>query len=291
VNRIAYFITEAWRGMWHHRSLTFTSIASLAGALLTIGIFLLFTANAQRALSTLGDRREVVVYLRDSATEDEVAALVARMNAMYGTATAVSKQEAWDEFARELGGDELLKAVGENPLPASIRLKLRTEFLNFAAMERIADGLAREPAVEEVRFGGEWVRRLDQFADGLARMNLAVGVIVALGVLVVVANTIRLTVVARRELLQIMALVGASPAFLRAPLLVEGLARRPADRARLSALALGPGLRRRRRDPGPGGKPPGTRHREPEALGCGVPVPTSRARPRSGSRCSCRGLT
>jgi cell division protein FtsX len=67
VNRIAYFITEAWRGMWHHRSLTFTSIASLAGALLTIGIFLLFTANAQRALSTLGDRREVVVYLRDSA--------------------------------------------------------------------------------------------------------------------------------------------------------------------------------------------------------------------------------
>jgi cell division transport system permease protein len=223
VNRIAYFITEAWRGMWHHRSLTFTSIASLAGALLTIGIFLLFTANAQRALSTLGDRREVVVYLRDSATEDEVAALVARMNAMYGTATAVSKQEAWDEFARELGGDELLKAVGENPLPASIRLKLRTEFLNFAAMERIADGLAREPAVEEVRFGGEWVRRLDQFADGLARMNLAVGVIVALGVLVVVANTIRLTVVARRELLQIMALVGASPAFLRAPLLVEGV--------------------------------------------------------------------
>jgi len=236
VNRIAYFITEAWRGMWHHRSLTFTSIASLAGALLTIGIFLLFTANAQRALSTLGDRREVVVYLRDSATEDEVLALVARMNAMYGTATAVSKQEAWDEFARELGGDELLKAVGENPLPASIRLKLRTEFLNFAAMERIADGLAREPAVEEVRFGGEWVRRLDQFADGLARMNLAVGVIVALGVLVVVANTIRLTVVARRELLQIMALVGASPAFLRAPLLVEGVL--VAVMAAVLALAL-----------------------------------------------------
>ena len=236
MNRIAYFITEAWRGMWHHRSLTFTSVASLAGALLTIGIFLLFTANAQRALSTLGDRREVVVYLRDSATDEEVAALVARMNALYGTATAVSKQEAWDEFARELGGDELLKAVGENPLPASIRLKLRTEFLNFAAMERIADALAREPAVEEVRFGGEWVRRLDQFADGLARMNLAVGVIVALGVLVVVANTIRLTVVARRELLQIMALVGASSGFLRAPLLVEGVL--VAVMAAVLALAL-----------------------------------------------------
>jgi cell division transport system permease protein len=223
MNRLAYFVTEAWRGMWHHRSLTLTAIASLAGALLTIGVFLLFTANAQLALSTLGDRREVIVYLRDAAGQEEIDALVSRMNGLYGRATFVSKQEAWDEFTRELGGDELLKAVGENPLPASIRLKLRPEFLNFEAMERIADALAGEPVVEEVRFGGEWVRRLDQFSSSLARINLAVGIVVALGVLVVVANTIRLTVVARRELLRIMALVGASPGFLRAPLLVEGV--------------------------------------------------------------------
>ncbi len=223
MNRLAYFVTEAWRGMWHHRSLTLTAIASLAGALLTIGIFLLFTANAQQALSTLGDRREVIVYLRDAAAQEEVDALVARMNALYGQATYVSRQEAWDEFSRELGSDDLLKAVGENPLPASIRLKLRGEFLNFPSMERIADSLTGEPVVEEVRFGGEWVRRLDQFAASLARINLAVGIIVAMGVLIVVANTIRLTVVARRELLRIMALVGASPGFLRAPLLVEGV--------------------------------------------------------------------
>ena len=223
MNRLAYFVREAWRGMWHHRSLTLTAIASLAGALLTIGIFLLFTANAQQALTTLGDRREVIVYLRDSATEEEVSALTARMNSLYGNATFVSKQEAWDEFSEELGGDELLKAVGENPLPASIRLKLRPEFLNFPSMERIADALAGDPVVEEVRFGGEWVRRLDQFTASLATINLAVGLAVALGVLLVVANTIRLTVVARRELLRIMALVGASPGFLRAPLLVEGV--------------------------------------------------------------------
>lgn len=223
MSRLAYFLTEAWRGMGHHRSLTWTAIASVAGALLTVGVFLLFTANAQLAMSTLGDRREVVVYLKDSAPRAEVDSLTARMDSLYGHATYLSKQEAWDEFARELGGDELLKAVGENPLPASIRLKLRPAFLNFAAMERIADALAGEPVVEEVRFGGEWVRRLDQFAASLTTINLAVGLAVALGVLLVIANTIRLTVVARRELLRIMALVGAGPGFLRAPLLVEGV--------------------------------------------------------------------
>ncbi len=236
MNRLIYFLAEAWRGMWHHRSLTLTAIASVAGALLTIGVFLLFTANAQQALTSLGDRRELIVYLKDSAALPEVQALRTRMEGLYGPATYVSKQEAWDEFARELGGDELLKAVGENPLPASIRLRLRSSYLHFAAMERIADTLAGEPVVEEVRFGGEWVRRLDRFTAGLTTINLAVALVVALGVLLVIANTIRLTVVARRDLLQILALVGAGPGFLRAPLVIEGVL--VATLAALVALAL-----------------------------------------------------
>ncbi len=236
MNRLAFFLGEAWRGMWHHRSLTLTAIASVAGALLTIGVFLLFTANAQQALTSLGDRRELIVYLKDSAALEEVQALRNRMDGLYGPATYVSKQEAWDEFARELGGDELLKAVGENPLPASIRLRLRPGYLHFAAMERIADTLAGEPVVDEVRFGGEWVRRLDRFTAGLTTINLAVALVVALGVLLVIANTIRLTVVARRDLLQILALVGAGPAFLRAPLVIEGVL--VATLAALVALAL-----------------------------------------------------
>jgi cell division transport system permease protein len=162
--------------------------------------------------------------------------LRARMDSLYGVSTYVSKQQAWDEFARELGGDELLKAVGENPLPASIRLRLRPQYLHFAAMERIADVLAGESVVEEVRFGGEWVRRLDRFTAGLTTINLAVALVVALGVLLVVANTIRLTVVARRELLRILALVGAGPGFLRAPLVIEGVL--VATLAAVLALAL-----------------------------------------------------
>jgi len=236
VSRFAYFLAEAWRSLWHHRALTLTAIAGLAGALLTVGVFLLFTANAQLALTSLGDRREVVVYLRDSAPEGQVDSLRARMDTLYGTSSYVSKQEAWDEFARELGGDELLKAVGENPLPASIRLRLRPEYLHFAAMERIADALAGESIVEEVRFGGEWVRRLDLFTKGLGRANLWVAIAVALGVMLVVANMIRLTVLARRDLIRILALVGAGPGFLRAPLVIEGVL--VAGLAALVALGL-----------------------------------------------------
>lgn len=223
MGRLLYFVAEAWRGLWHHRTLTFTALVSLVGGLLVLGIFLALTSNAEHALSALGDRREIVVYLRDSATEAEKNALVARMDSLYGHATYVTRGQAWEEFARELGGTELLEAVGQNPLPASIRLSLRPELLNFDAMERTADALSSEPAVEEVRFGGEWVRRLDQFIATLTFLDLVVGAIVALAVLFVVGNTIRLTMVARQDILRVMALVGAGDAFIRLPLILEGL--------------------------------------------------------------------
>jgi len=193
------------------------------GSFLVLGVFLLFTANVQHALNSLGDRREVVVYLRDSASPDEREALIAALDSLYGVATYVSRERAWEEFAKELGGTELLEAVGQNPLPASIRLKLRPEFLNFKAMEKLSDTLAAQPSVEEVRFGGEWVQRLDSFIATLRFVDLAIGIVVALSVIFVVANTIRLAFIARRETMRIMALVGASNGFIFAPLVLEGV--------------------------------------------------------------------
>ena len=220
---ILWFIREAWRGLWFHRSTTYTALLSVFGSFLVLGVFLLFTSNVQHALNALGDRREVVVYLRDSTKPAEREALIASLDSLYGAATYVSRERAWEEFAKELGGTELLEAVGQNPLPASIRLKLRPEFLNFAAMEKLSDTLASQPSVEEVRFGGEWVQRLDSFIATLRFVDLAIGIVVALSVIFVVANTIRLAFIARRETMRIMALLGASNGFIFAPLVLEGV--------------------------------------------------------------------
>jgi len=100
---------------------------------------------------------------------------------------------------------------------------LRPEFLNFKAMEKLSDTLAAQPIVEEVRFGGEWVQRLDSFIATLRFVDLAIGIVVALSVIFVVANTIRLAFIARRETMRIMALVGASNGFIFAPLVLEGV--------------------------------------------------------------------
>jgi len=222
MTRLLWFVREAWRGLWYHRAATWTALVSAMGAFLVLGVFLLFTANVQRLLTGLGDRREVVIYLRDYASDATRDSLLVQLDSQYGRATYVSREQAWQDFSAQLGGSDLLEAAGQNPLPASIHLKPRPEFETFAATERMADAIAGSPIVETVRFGGEWVRRLDEFVAILRWVDLVVGLVVALSVLFVVANTIRLTLLARRDSLRILALVGAGDGFIFTPLVLEG---------------------------------------------------------------------
>lgn len=223
MERILYFIREAWRGLWHHRTFTWTALLALVGALVVPGVFLVVLVNTLNAAHSLGDRRELVVFLREGVADSTRETLARRLSGVARSVTYVSKEEAWEEMARELGGSELLEAVGQNPLPASYRVRLRPRYLNYASMDSIATSVGNEEAVEEVQFGGEWVRRLDRFFDTLRVIGFGIGAVIALVVLFVVSNTIRLTVVARREIHRVMLLMGASSRFVRMPLVLEGL--------------------------------------------------------------------
>ena len=234
MGRISYLLREAWRGLWHHRALTFTAFLALVGALLVPCVFLVVFVNALSAVHTLGDRREMVVFLRDGIPDSTRQNIEHRLGLVAREIKYVSKDQAWDEMAQELGGDELLRAVNENPLPASFRVKLRPAYLHYAAMDSISQAISQAAGVEEVQFGGEWIRRLDQFLETLRTAFFGIAGIIGAVVLFVVANAIRLTVVARRDIHRVMVLLGASRRFVRAPLLFEG--------ALVSALAAGMAL-------------------------------------------------
>jgi cell division transport system permease protein len=218
-----FFFTETWRSIRHHRGLVSTAVFSIAAALTLSGIFLLAAHNGRVAITLLGDRRELVVYLKDQVTPAQRDALMGRLQEHYGSVTYVSREDAWDEFTQQIGDRSLLEAVGGNPLPASFRVKLRAELLHFDAMERTASQVQEFPEVEAVRFGGEWVRRLDRIQFGLMRSALIVGILVAFAVLFVLYNTNRLTVMARRPTVEIMSRLGATDGFIAMPFVFEAL--------------------------------------------------------------------
>jgi cell division transport system permease protein len=230
-----FYLREALRSINKHRGLAFSSILSLTAALTLWGLFILLAHNVQWALELLGDRREMVVYLKDDVTPAVRDSLIGRLHELYGTVTYVTKSQAWEELKQQIGDAKLLEAVGQNPLPASLRVRLRPELLNYPAMREAARQVSQFPEVEEVRYGDEWVRRLDELGTAFQRGALAVGLVVAIAIVFMVYNTIRLSVLARRSQVEVMSRLGASDGFIAVPFVIEAVAE-----ALLSALlALG----------------------------------------------------
>lgn len=230
-----FFFREAWRAFRAHRGLTLTAIFSMTAALALCGVFLLVSHNVQRTLDSLGDRREIVVYLKDEAGDQDVRALQDKIGQYYGTSTFVSRAQAWTEFTQQVGDPELLQAVETNPLPASLRVRLRPELQNFASMDTCARQIEQFPEVEAVRFGAEWVHRLDQVDDGARQAAVACGALVALAIVFVLYTTLRLSVMARRPQIEIMYRLGSGDRFIALPFVIEAVA----EAAISALLALG----------------------------------------------------
>lgn len=230
-----FYFQEAWRSFRRHRGLAITAIFSLTAALAVSGVFLLLAHNAATTMRLVGDRREVVVYLRDEVNRSQREELTGRLQQLYGEVVYVSKEEAWHEFAEQVGDPSLLEAVDGNPLPGSLRIRLRPELLNYRAMEEISRQLAAFPEVEDVRFGGEWVKRLDEVGRGLKNGAIGIGLIVAIGVVLILYNTLRFTVIAQRHQVEIMTRLGASDRFIAMPFILEAVA----QAAFAAVLAIG----------------------------------------------------
>jgi len=218
-----FYWREAFRSMRHHGSLAINAVLSITGALVLCGVFLLLTHNAETAMRLIGDRREMVIYLRDNVTPSQRDLLIGRLHDLYGEVTYVSKQQAWTEFSQSVGDPELLEAVGENPLPASLRVKLRPELTNAASMEVVSKQVTEFPEVEDVRYGAEWVRRLEDLNRALRTGAMLAGIIVAVAIVFLMYTTLRLMVTARRGLVEIMSRLGASDRFIATPFVIEAV--------------------------------------------------------------------
>jgi cell division transport system permease protein len=216
-----YFWREAWRSFRTHRGLAVTSILSLAALLTLSGLFLLLDHNVGQALSAIGDRREMIVYLKDEVTDAQLAELMNRVRQDFGEPTYVTREQAWQDLSQQIGDPDLLSGIEDNPLPASLRVRLKPELQNYSAMEQAAKQVQEFPEVEDVRYGADYIRRLDEFSTGVTTAAWAAGALVALAIVLVLFNTLRLTVIARRQQVEIMLRLGASDRFIATPYVLE----------------------------------------------------------------------
>jgi len=223
--QLYYFVRAALRGLLGSPLPSVVSIATIAVAVIPLGGLMIITGNMRALLDRQGESRQVTAFLDLELDAAEETALARRAAALGGVARVelVTREAALERFRDRLGGGALLEALEENPLPASIEVTLAPGEDRAEEAGAVAAALRALPGVEEVAGGEAWV---EGYARALALVRgagLGLGAILALATLLIVANTIRLAVYARRDELDILALVGASRTFLRVPYLIEGV--------------------------------------------------------------------
>ena len=167
----------------------------------------------------------VTLYLNADIDDGDGAALAREMNdhpAIEST-RFIGRDEALATFRQLSGFGDVLDALDDNPLPAAIVLRPKTDASTADQLEALAVELQQHPTVETAQVDLEWVQRLNAMLEFIQRGVLVVAAMLGLAVLLVVGNTIRLDVHARRDEIVVIKLIGATDAFVRRPFLYGGL--------------------------------------------------------------------
>ena len=194
--------------------------------LLLVGAFALLVANMEAILARFGEELHVVAYLETGLAQQRLDALMQRALALPGVETVeyVSAEEAALRFrAAQPDRAVLLDGLEESPLPASLELRLAAAERSAEPVRAVSDALAALPGVAEIGSGNEWIEGYAQAVALIRGIGLAIGAVLGIATLLIVANTIRLSILARRDEIDILRLVGASRTYVAAPFLLEGL--------------------------------------------------------------------
>lgn len=209
--------------MRRSRTATAISILTTTIALVLLGVFVVGTLNVARLVEALRSRVEFEVFVDNGLDESGLRRVGAEIRQIAGVEEAVyiSRDEARKIFQEQFGED-FLDVLENNPLPASYRIVLEKDAQNAQAAQRIAGLIGHISGVDEVVYRKELFAALDKYIGLAVTADLILGLIVMLSSFALVVNVIRLTISAKRRIIETMQLVGATHAFVRRPFLVQG---------------------------------------------------------------------
>jgi cell division transport system permease protein len=221
-----YSLREALAAFRRAPLLVTLSVFAIGFSLFVVGIFGLTAYNVRMAIEQIEERVEIVAYLRDSVTPEQIRAAEAELQSLPEVAAVryVSKHEALAEAVQKLEEfREVFLDLEANPLPASFELRLLPGYRTPAVVNGIAEQLSAYAFVEDVRYGRDWLEKivfLRRVAGGVAAV---IGIAFAAVAAIIIAAAVRIAVFARREEISIMRLVGATNGFVRRPFVIEGM--------------------------------------------------------------------
>ena len=220
---LAFSLRRAWQGFWRNAAMSLAATATMTLMLLLLAGFWIVQAGLSAGVQYVEQKVQIVAYMKDDATQDQVDGAMASLKQMpeVKEVVFVSRDEALKRFRANLaerGQPDLTGSLDSNPLPASIEVYLvqATDFSSVVTQLQSAPGVDRVDDVQQL------VDRVTTVTTVIRTGGIIALILIGLTVLFIIVNTIRLAVTSRAEEIEVMRLVGASDAFIRWPFIFEG---------------------------------------------------------------------
>lgn len=220
-----YGFRDTLRSLWRHKGMVLVSMLTVATMLVVLGATTLLAANSEFMTKNMEEELEIVVFLQDDVKRDDALALEPELHKLNGfkEAVFVPKEDALADMSSQFENTNLAEATGgNNPLPDAYKIKLEQMEQMESAVTMLNDK-EKFPQIELVRYGQDMVENMISLTDTLEIVCIAVVIGMLFIALFLVNSTIRLTVAARGEEINIMKYVGATNFYVRIPFFLEGL--------------------------------------------------------------------
>jgi len=224
--RAWYFFSRAVANLSQNLMLTALTVGTISLSLLIIALFLLIYINLEKVADTWSEKVQVTIFFEKELNSGEFVSLRGRIASLgeIDKIAYVSKNDAMKRFRDGLKGQEtFLEGVAPDVLPSAIEISLNKTARSSEAVDSFVSRLKNIPEIKEVQYGEEWVRRFNTFLNFMRLVGALVGGFLIIAVLFIVSNTIKLTIYARKDELEVLGLVGATRFFIKAPFIIEGI--------------------------------------------------------------------
>jgi len=221
---VSYTLKESFAGFSRNRAASLITVFTVSISLLLLGVFAIITMNFAGFVEQIRSRVDLEVFLDIDINERQQEEMNDILTSIPGVKEVVfvSKEDAAKIFERDFG-ESFEDILEDNPLPQSFRLSIREGYTTSDSVAVIAGRVEKLQLVESVHYRKQLLELIDRRARAFTVATLFIGIMLALSAVILVANTIRLTIYAKRHIIRTMKLVGATPMFIRAPFLIEGV--------------------------------------------------------------------
>ena len=224
MDKLLYLISEGFKNVWRHKMTTFTAVFSLFLALYFVGLLAIAGENTKSILQYLRSKYKIEVFFKQDIEYQSAKSISASILKIKGvrSSTVINKDDAVRIFKDQFGED-ILAILGYNPLPISAVVNLKRKSDQLLDASPIVNEIKSLDGVEEVRYQGHLIKKIERTYAKIMKYFPFMAMVFILVAVLVIYNTVKLSIFARKELINSLKLIGATKLFIQMPFIFEGL--------------------------------------------------------------------